>query len=194
MKGIFVFAAAMVATTIAFAVPPKVSIKDESFKDADGHRVLRESVIVDAPVDAAWKAFTTTEGFTRWAVPSGEVTPGNGGALEWSFDKAFKAGNPMNVLNRIDVYLPDQLIVWHNEHVPAGGPMDPDVFGKVRNLIAFEAVDPTHTRVTQTVVGFGDDAKFDALYQHLRSGNASYLEMLANNFHETDAEARAALN
>lgn len=194
MRGMPVFAAALLAATTALAASPKVALKDESFKDADGHRVLRESVIVDASLDAAWKAFATTDGFTRWAVSSGEVTPGNGGAMEFGFGKNFKPGDPTNVLNRIDIYLPDQMIAWHNEHVPAGGPMDPETFGKVRSVIAFDAIDATHTKVTQTVIGFGDDAKFDALYQHLRGGNAAYLAMLANNFHETAAEARAAMN
>ena len=194
MRGIlFAPVMAMLLATNAIAAPPKAAVKDISFKDAEGHRVLRETVIVDAPVDAAWEAFMTDEGFTRWAVPGGHVTPGVGGSMEWGMSAAFKVGDPNNIVNRIDFYLPDQMFAWHNEHVPAGGPFDPATFGTVRQMLEFAAVGKTRTRVTQTVVGFGDDAKSDALYQHLRGGNAAYLVMLANNFHETAAEAQAAL-
>jgi hypothetical protein len=186
-----VIAGALLAIS-AMAAPPAVKIKDASFKDAEGHRVLREMVVVDA-TEQAWKAFMTDEGFTRWAVPQGHVTPGVGGSMEWAMSDTFTAGDANNVLNRIDFYLPYQEFAWHNERVPSGGPLDPAVFGKVHQMLSFEPVGKSQTRVTQTVVGFGDYAKFDALYQHLRGGNAAYLMMLANNFHETDAEAHAAM-
>jgi len=186
------FAGALLATS-ATAALPAVEVKDKSFKDAEGHRVLREMVVVDATPEQAWNAFLTDEGFTRWAVSHGHVTPGVGGSMEWSVGDAFKPGDPNNVLNRIDFYLPYREFAWHNERLPAGGPLDPAIFGKVHQMLSFEPVGRLKTRVTQTVVGFGDDAKFDALYQHLRGGNAAYLVMLANNFHETDAQARAAM-
>lgn len=41
------------------------------------------------------------------------------------------------------------------------------------------------TKVTEIAIGFGEGAKYDALYAHLRDGNAEYLMMLAKSF---DAE------
>jgi uncharacterized protein YndB with AHSA1/START domain len=179
---------AVVFASSALAAPPKADLHDMSFTDAEGHRVLREYVIADVPIKTVWKAFTTDEGFSRWAVPGGHVVPGNGGMMTWAIP-----GTTENVVNRIDVYLPQSLIVFHNEHAPAGGPMDPETFGKVRTMIALEPAGDGKTKITETVVGFGDDGKFDALYAHLHAGNAIYLAMLASSFHETDAEAAAAM-
>jgi uncharacterized protein YndB with AHSA1/START domain len=172
-------AATPVASMAADTWPGQV--KDISFTDADGHRVLRESIVVTAPLAEVWKAYTTDAGFTRWAAPVAHITPGNNGMMESALEEGGRIGDPNNVMNRIDVYLPDSLIVFHNEHVPAGGPMDPAAFSTVRSMIAFEPAGDGLTRVTQTVTGFGESAKYDDLYRHLYDGNAAYLVLMAKS-------------
>ncbi|HVP85291.1 MAG TPA: SRPBCC domain-containing protein [Rhizomicrobium sp.] len=157
-------------------------IKDESYRDAEGHRVLREVILIDAPVSQVWDAFTTDKGFMKWAAPFAHITPGNGGMMESGFAANGKIGDPNNVLNRIDVYLPDSMIVMRNEHVPAGGPMDPDLIQKVRTIITFAPAGDGKTELTQTVVGFGETPGYDAMYAHFRDGNAEYLQSLAESF------------
>ena len=44
------------------------------------------------------------------------------------------------------------------------------------------------TKVTETAIGFGEGANYDAQYAHLRDGNAEYLTTLAKSF---DAEKPA---
>ncbi len=185
MKSILAVAAtAFLCASAAFAADAPPAIKDASFKDSEGHRVLRDAIIVDAPVEKVWAAFTTDAGFETWAVPLAHITPGNGGMMESALFPGAKIGDANNVLNRIDVYLPEQLLVIHNEHVPSGGPIDPETYDKVRQMIAFEPVGAGQTKVTQTVIGFGDGVKFDDLYAHLRGGNAQYLSMLAKSFRD----------
>lgn len=177
MRGIvFALIAAMSATAANAAV------EDLSFRDAAGARVLRESVVVQASPAEAWQAFTTDSGFTKWAVPVAHIAPGNGGLIEFALDASGRIGDPNNVRNRIDVYQPNALLIFHNEFVPAGGPLDPVTFGTVRTMLSFEAVGTGQTKVTETVVGFGSTAAYDALYAHLHDGNAEYLGMLAASF------------
>jgi hypothetical protein len=38
------------------------------------------------------------------------------------------------------------------------------------------------TKVTETVIGFGNGPAYDGLYGHLRDGNAQYLATLAASF------------
>jgi uncharacterized protein YndB with AHSA1/START domain len=164
------------------AAHAETAVKDESFKDADGARVLRESVVVNAAAQKLWWAFTTDEGFAKWGASVVHIVPGNGGSMEFALDANGKIGDPMNVRHRIDVYEPDQLLIFHNEFVPAGGPIDPDAFRTVRTLVSFDDLGSGKTRVTETVVGFGNTATYDGLYQHLHDGNAEYLVTLANLF------------
>jgi uncharacterized protein YndB with AHSA1/START domain len=159
------------------------AVTDASYKDAAGARVVRESVVVDAPPAVVWNAFTDDAVFAKWAgLPIAHITPGNHGMIEFGLMPGSKIGDPMNVKNRIDVFLPDELLVFHNEFVPAGGPFDPPTFGAVRTLMRFEDAGDGRTKVTETVVGFGEGAKFDQLYDHLHGGNVEYLEGLAGYF------------
>ena len=78
----------------ALAAPAPVAVQDTSFREADGHRVQQLSVIVGAPLAEVWKAFTTDEGFTRWAVPVAHVTLRNDGMMESSYKLSSKIGDP----------------------------------------------------------------------------------------------------
>jgi uncharacterized protein YndB with AHSA1/START domain len=176
-----IFAALLLAMpATAFADPAGVT--DTSFKDADGHRVQQLSAIVPAPLSEVWKAFTTDDGFKRWAVPMTHITLGNDGMMESSYSIASRVGDPDNIKNRIVAYLPEKLLVLQNAHVPKGGPFDPVLIATLRTIITFDAVDGAHTKVTEAQVGYGDGAGYDSMYQHFRAGNAYALQSLVKSF------------
>jgi uncharacterized protein YndB with AHSA1/START domain len=179
-----ILTAMLVAAMVSAFTPARAVVTDDSFKNASGARVLKESVLVDATPAAVWAAFTTDDAFVKWAgVPVAHITPGNDGLIEFGLMPGSKIGDPMNVKNRLLVWEPDSLLVWRNEFVPAGGPFDPATFGSVRTMIAIAPVGGDKALVTETVIGFGEGAKYDQLYDHLRGGNAEYLTMLADSFH-----------
>jgi uncharacterized protein YndB with AHSA1/START domain len=183
MKGRFGTAvAAMVVATGAQAATDGIVLKDQSFKDADGHRVLQITTVVNAPVSEVWKAFTTDDGFKRWAVPVAHITLGNDGMMESSYELTSKVGDPDNIKNKIVAYFPEKLIVLQNAHVPKGAPFDPVLIASLRTIITFEPVDTTHTRVTEAQVGYGEGADYDDMYKHFRDGNAYALHTLAQSF------------
>jgi uncharacterized protein YndB with AHSA1/START domain len=172
-------AAALAAPTIEL---PAVEVKDSSFKDANGNRVQELSTVVQASVTDVWGAFTTDAGFKRWAVPVAHITLANDGMMESSYSLTGRIGDPDNILNRIVAYLPEKLIVMQNAHVPKGAPFDPVLIATLRTIITFEPVDATHTRVTETQVGYGESAGYDSMYQHFRDGNTYALQTLARSF------------
>ena len=168
--------------TPAMAASPPIEVKDASYREADGHRIQQLSVIVQAPVAEVWKAFTTDEGFVRWATPVAHITLGNGGMMETSYLLSSKIGDPDNIKNRIDCYLPEKLLVIHNEHVPKGAPFDPVLIASLRTIITFEPLGPHQTRVTEAQVGYGDGPGYETMYDHFRDGNAEELRTLAQSF------------
>jgi uncharacterized protein YndB with AHSA1/START domain len=159
-----------------------IKIQDTSFRDADGHRVQQLTLIVDAPVKAVWGAFTTDAGFQRWAVPVAHITLGNDGMMESSYLLTSKIGDPDNIKNRIVAYLPEKLLVIHNEHVPKGAPFDPVLIATLRTVVQFEDLGDGRTRVTESGVGYGEGAGYDSMYAHFRDGNAEEFASLAQSF------------
>lgn len=180
MNGKWIALAAMLWAGTAAAAPIKVD--DTSFVDVNGNRVQQVSVVVDAPIADAWKAFTTDEGFKRWAVPVTRITLGNDGMMESSYSVNSKIGDPDNIKNRIVAYFPERLLVLQNAHVPKGAPFDPVLIATLRTIITFEPVDATHTKVTEAQVGYGSGAGYDDMYAHFRDGNAYALQTLAQSF------------
>lgn len=181
MRGLPILAASVALAVQAHAAQ-QVPIHDSSYRDAAGHRVQQLSVVVDAPVAKVWDAFTTDDGFTRWATPVAHITLENGGGMmESSYRLTSKIGDPDNIRNEIVAYLPNRMIALRNAHVPKGTPFDPVLIASIRTIITFDDLGGK-TRVTESQVGYGDGAGYDSMYTHFRDGNAEELESLANSF------------
>ena len=65
-------------------------------------RSQQHEIVIDAPVEAVWKAITDGEELTRWFVDAAKVEPGVGGKFWLSWDGAEAGGS------RIDVWEPNQ--------------------------------------------------------------------------------------
>lgn len=177
----FILAVTCLAALPALAAEPS-QVVDMSFRDAQGHRVQQLSVEIAAPISKVWAAFTTDAGFTSWAAPVAHVDLGNDGMIEASYLLTSKIGDPDNIRNRIVAYVPERLLVLHNEHAPAKGPFKQAVIDKIRTVIQFEDIGNGHTRVIESGVGYGEGPDFDSMYAHFRTGNAEEFGDLAQSF------------
>ena len=174
---------ALSAALLCAAAPVHAgTIKDTSFRDADGHRVQRLETIIDAPVAKVWAAFTTDAGFQTWGAPVAHITPGHDGMIEASYLPTSKIGDAENIRNRIVVYFPEHLLVIHNEHAPKGGPFKQEVIDKIRTIFEFQDAGSGKTRLIESGVGYGEGADFDSMYRHFRDGNAEEFGLLERSF------------
>ncbi len=178
MKPLLLSVALLCSTTAVCAG----TIKDTSFRDADGHRVQRLEAVIDAPVSKVWAAFTTDDGFRTWGAPVVHITPGHDGMIEASYLLTSKIGDPENIRNRVIVYYPEHLLVIHNEHAPKGGPFKQEVIDKIRTIFEFQDIGGGKTRVVESGVGYGEGTDFDSMYAHFRAGNAEEFELLEKSF------------
>jgi uncharacterized protein YndB with AHSA1/START domain len=165
-----------------WAEPMSVPVKDTSFRDENGNRVQQVEITVAAPVTKVWAAFVTDAGFESWAAPVAHITLANDGMMESSYLLSSKIGDPDNIRNRIVAYLPERLLVLHNEHAPLHGPFKQDVIDKIRTVIQFEDAGEGRTRIIESGVGYGQGPDFDSMYAHFGTGNAEELESLAQRF------------
>jgi uncharacterized protein YndB with AHSA1/START domain len=168
-------------------------VSNTSFTEPGGDRSIQLSIDVPASAHAAFAAFTTTEGFASWAVPVAKVELRIGGYIEASYDPNAKIGDPNNIKNQIDAYVPDRLLVIHNVQAPAGF-ADPELFQRTVTVVEFNALDSQHTRVTLTNAGYGTGDRFDTLYRHFEWGDAYTLQELKTRFEKgpVDWSARDA--
>lgn len=186
-------AAAVSATPAAAPAPRKLpaGVVDDSFRLPDGERVLQLSAVVDGPPALAWKAFTTVEGFTAWAVGVARVDLRVGGEIESSYDKSVPLGSDRTIRNRILAFVPERALAIRNVQAPPDAPFDAAAFAETQTVVLFEPVDATHTRVTVMNGGYRDGDRFDGVYRHFHMGNAYTLALLRKHLAKLVAPAAA---
>ena len=184
---ILALAACFAFAGAAGAAPSKTpDVTDTSFATADGAKTLQQSVVIDAPAAALWKAFADTEEFKRWNAPVAAIDLRVGGVLEATYDTKRSLGDPDNIKNRIVTFLPERLIVLQNIQAPHGLP-HADLFQKTVTVVQFEPLSPVRTRVTISCTGWATDPESGRLYAFFQTDNAELLQKMKAVY-----EARAA--
>ncbi|HEX4159615.1 MAG TPA: SRPBCC domain-containing protein [Rhizomicrobium sp.] len=175
---------AALSSAAAAPVPSWQDFKDvtnTSFTEPDGDRSLQLSIDVPASAHDVFAAFSTSEGFSSWAVPVANVDFRVGGMMEASYDSKAKLGDPNNIKNAIVSYIPDRLLIIRNVQAPAGF-VDSSLFQKTVTMIEFAPLDAKTTHVTITNAGYGAGAGFADVYSHFEWGDAYTLHELRKRF------------
>ena len=111
-------------------------------------RTYEQTIEIDAPADAVWKAIAESQGIESWFAPQARVEPGVGGKIWVSW------GPECEGESRIESWEPDRKLRYAFERPNGSGP----------NIVEFaiEARDGAHTTLRLVNSGFGDDGSFDA--------------------------------
>jgi uncharacterized protein YndB with AHSA1/START domain len=130
-------------------------------------------VVVPANLDQVWQAMTTSEGLSTWLWAVSKVDLRLGGAWEADFPGGKTAGG--NILS----FLPQEML--------ALSAMAPEEFPTVRRertqaVFFFESVDPTHTRIRLSQIGWKSGDEWDRAFAYLAKGNARLLNALQRRF------------
>jgi uncharacterized protein YndB with AHSA1/START domain len=193
-------AISLLAATLATADETKArswrdfpGVSNTSFTEPSGDRAIQLSIDVPAAVHDVYAAYTTTAGFSSWAVPVTQVELRIGGMMESSYDVNARIGDQNNIRNQIVAYVPERLVVIRNVHAPSTLP-DAELFQRTVTVIEFAAADHDHTRVTMTNAGYGAGEGFARLYRNFEWGDAYSLAQLRLRFERgpVDWSAQAA--
>lgn len=168
-------------------------VSNTSFTEPSGDRAIQLSIDVPATVHDVYAAYTTTEGFSSWAVPVTQVELRVGGIMESSYDSSARIGDRNNIRNEIIAYVPERLVVIRNVQAPSTLQYA-ELFQRTVTVIEFTALDDRHTRVTMTNAGYGAGEGFAKLYRNFEWGDAYSLAQLRQRFERgpVDWSAQAA--
>jgi uncharacterized protein YndB with AHSA1/START domain len=152
-------------------------VRDDSYTEPAGSRVLKLSITIDAPVSKIWKLLISSEGWQSWAVPVAWVDFGIGGVVETSYSATAVRGQPGNIKNSIVAYVPEQLLVLRNVQAPPNFEHAAD-FGKTVTAINLHSLSKQRSQVELDGVGFLATPAFDALLKKFKFGDSWTLEHL----------------
>jgi hypothetical protein len=149
-------------------------VKDTSFKEPNGDRVLQQSIDIAAAPSCIWRGLAEEEGIKAFGLPLAHVELKNGGVIEEGFTPNAKLGGNETIRHRIIAYLPERLLVLRNEATPPGPP-HAELYRNVVQVISIEPQGKGLTRFTISHTGYGAGADYDQLHDFFRKGNPSYL-------------------
>ena len=153
------------------------NVRDDSYTEPNGSRVLKLSIAIDAPVSKIWKLLISSEGWQSWAVPVAWVDFGVGGMVETSYTATAVRGQPGNIKNSIVAYIPEQLLVLRNVQAPPNFEHAED-FGKTVTAINLRSISKNRSQVELDGVGFLATPAFDTLLKKFKFGDSWTLEHL----------------
>jgi uncharacterized protein YndB with AHSA1/START domain len=153
------------------------NVRDDSYAEPNGSRVLKLSISIDAPVRTLWKLLVSSEGWQSWAVPVAWVDFGIGGSIETSYTATAVRGQSGNIKNLIVAYVPEQLLVLRNVQAPPNFEHAED-FGRTVTAINLRSLSKNRTQVELDGVGFLPTPAFDTLLKRFRFGDSWTLEHL----------------
>ena len=149
-------------------------VQDTSFKEANGERVLQQSIDIAATPTCIWHSLAEEEGIKAFGLALAHVELRNGGVIEEGFSPNARLGGNETIRHRIIAYLPERLLVLRNEATPPGPP-HAELYRNVVQVISIEPREGGRTRFTISHTGYGAGADYDQLYEFFSKGNPSYL-------------------
>lgn len=142
--------------------------------------ILKQTFEVNVPLDSVWNAYTTKKGWESRATAKAEFDFKINGIIKTNYNKNGTIGDDATITLHIVNYIPKRMLTLQAEltkNFPAFMKKDAkDLF----NMILFEEITPTKTKVISYGIGYKNNEKYMSLMKFFIQGNAqSYLNLIS---------------
>lgn len=137
--------------------------------------------MIDAPVEAVWAAWATSEGLRSWLAPHAEIDMRVNGRMRTNSSAGGALGDAQTIENTVLSFEPQRMLSIKVAKPPAGFPF-PNAIQQMWTVIHFESAGPQRTRMRVVGLGFGPDAESQKMRAFFDRGNATTLEQLRRHF------------
>ncbi len=150
-----------------------------STQAAADERMIAKQVVVAAPIEEVWKAWSTTEGVKSFFAPDARVEARSGGPFEVYINPYAEPGLKGADDMRVMAVQPPTMIsfTWN------APPSYPEIRAqRTLVIVRLRPVDDKRTEVTLHHVGWGEGEKWDAVYQYFDRAWGNVLANLQKRF------------
>jgi len=188
----FVLAAvlALASPPFALAQQPTPTATKEVAPTGAG-RILQHSAVINAPSEVLYTGFTNAEGIKKhWGVALAEVDFRIGGLIRTNYNPKGVLGDGGTIGNTILAFEPGRMVTI-KPIAPANAPESIKLLCTTGwNVIRFEPLAPSRTRITISGMGFGTGGLWDEAYSIFDKGNAQTLEHIRKLYATAEAEQK----
>lgn len=155
------------------------SLINRSFVSVNGERFLRFEMEIDRPITEVWNAIATEEGINTWMVPVAKLDLRTGGNVQTNYNINAKIGDKGTITLGIINYIPQEMLTYRitlNELFPEKCRKEDQ---NLQEIIQLKQLSKNITKVTSTMVGWGEGTEWDETYAFFEKGNNwSYQQLL----------------
>jgi uncharacterized protein YndB with AHSA1/START domain len=137
--------------------------------------------LVNAPVAAVWKVWTSGDGYKAVGVAQADVDFRVGGLIRSRYNPGGVLGDEETIENRILAYEPQRMIAIRIERPPKNFPFK-EAWKKTWTVITLTDAGNGQTHLRVASMGFGTDEESVAMRRFFESGNAATLKTLQAHF------------
>ena len=157
------------------------NVKNTSYTNQAGEKVLRLEVILPVDKNDVWQLFATDEGLQKWIAPLVHIELKNGGYILSNYDKTKSLSDSSSIKLNIINYLEKELITLKvnlNNHFSKSVQNEDE---NLQEIIQFESVGPKMTKITSSMIGWGQGEDWFKTYNFFEMGNIYTYEELINS-------------
>ena len=157
------------------------TLKNTSYKNQSGEKVLRFECILPVKLTDAWKLFSTDEKLEKWIAPLAHIELKSGGYILTNYDKAKSLSDSSSIKLPITSFIDNEILVLkvilNDNFVKSLRESDTNL----QEVIQFIKVDNKHTKIVSSMIGWGTGTDWDKAYDFFTKGNQwTYQELLKN--------------
>jgi len=132
---------------------------------------------IDAPVEAVWRAWTTSEGLKSWLAPHADIDLRIGGKMRTNYDAAGSLDDANAIENTILSFEPERMLSVRVTNAPEDFPFAATI-GDMWTVVYFVPGARDQTVVRIVSLGFTVEADSQAMRAFFDQGNAATLQQM----------------
>jgi uncharacterized protein YndB with AHSA1/START domain len=137
-------------------------------------------VIVDAPIETVWTAWTTVEGIQSWMVAKTDIEFRVGGLWRTTYTRDADLAGDAAIHHRILAFDPGRMLAFQTVRTPKNFPF-PGIL-RTWTVVYLEPLDNARTKVTVRMLGYEDDAESAKMRAFFEKGNHATVDALVKRF------------
>jgi hypothetical protein len=155
------------------------ALKNTSYTNQSGEKVLRLEITLPIDLTTAWKLFTTDEKLKTWIAPLAHIELKSGGYIITNYNSTKQLSDISSIKLPITSFIDNELLVLK---VILNDNFTKNVRDSDKNLqeiIQLKKIDNQQTQIISSMIGWGKGSDWDKTYDFFVKGNEwTYKELL----------------
>ncbi len=162
----------------AFQTPIETNVTSKVDTLPSGELILKQEIVIGAPVEMLWKSYTTGEAWKKWVTPVVEMDFKINGTIRSHYDPQAAIGDDGTIVIHVLNYIPMKQITMQAEIAENFPEFMKGEEENMYSIVEFTPLEANLTRVTLYGMGYKNEERWHDLMKFFIQGNEMTLNKL----------------